>query len=96
LAAASLAAVFVTSLAVVGALGSGAEPQAALERPAVSSGSASRPMDAVTDAVPARSPAAPPVSEDAADARPSLVLPIAVVVAFGVLGVWFSRRQTSA
>jgi len=47
-------------------------------------------------AVAQASEALPPVSKDAADGRPSLVLPVAIIIALGLLGVWFSGRQTSA
>jgi len=59
--------------------------------------------EAAREAALAQAPEAlPPVSEaeaaeaEAADGRPSLVLPVAIIIALGLLGVWFSGRQTSA
>ncbi len=53
------------------------------------------PETAVTLA-PAELPAVSEAAEDAAEPGPNLVLSFAAVVGFGLIGIWLSRRQTSA
>ena len=58
--------------------------------------SAAAPEAALAQASAALPSVSEPVSAPAVRERPSLILPFAVVLGLGVLGIWLAGRQTSA